>query len=154
MCTRIWWVRPVSSFTRTRSQVSNRATCSAWLRAARPVANTAIRLRSLGCLASGASMSMGRLRCPHTSAAYSRSMRRCPMARDRVRCTASVLATIIRPDVSLSSLCTMPGRPSAPLDKLVPRATSALSSVSSQCPGAGWTTKPAGLSSTRIASSS
>ena len=69
--------------------------------------------------------------------------RRCaaPVARrwrrPSLRWARSVLATIMSPEVSRSSRCTMPGRPAAPPDSVVPRATSALTRVSSQWPGAG-----------------
>jgi hypothetical protein len=45
-----------------------------------------------------------------------------PWAAPSLRWARSVLATTIRPEVSRSSRWTMPGRPSAPPDRLVPRA--------------------------------
>ena len=65
---------------------------------------------------------------------------------------ARVRATTIRPLVSLSSRCTMParGKPAAAGSC----ASRPLSSVPLQLPGAGWTTRPAGLSITSRCSSS
>ena len=63
-------------------------------------------------------------------------------------------AAAIAPVVSLSSRWTMPGRPSAPPERVVPRATRAFTRVSSQWPGAGCTTSPAGLSTTSTDASS
>ena len=49
-------------------------------------------------------------------------MRRAAKSRDNAWCAASVLATTIRPLVSLSSRCTMPGRRTPPMpDKLAPQ---------------------------------
>ena len=59
----------------------------------------------------------------------------------------SFLATTIRPLVSLSSRCTMPGRRTPPMpDRLSPQwAISALTSVPLSWPAAGWTTRPGRL---------
>ena len=58
----------------------------------------------------------------------------------RLACAASFLATISRPLVSRSRRCTIPGRstPAIPPNRS-PRASSALTSVPSAWPGAGWT---------------
>ena len=79
-------------------------------------------------------------RCGHGR----RTARPAPCAR------ASVLATTIRPVVSLSSRCTMPGRRTPPMpERLSPQcAISAFTSVPVQFPAAGCTTRPAGLSMT------
>src|SRR6266853_518562 len=60
---------------------------------------------------------------------------------------SSLFATTINPDVSLSRRWTMPGRLTPPMPaRLSPQwARSALTSVRSRFPGAGWTTSPAGL---------
>ena len=58
------------------------------------------------------------------------------------RWARSVFATSISPEVSRSSRWTIPGRPSAPPERVVPRATSALTRVSSQWPGAGMDDQP------------
>src|SRR5262249_25280170 len=74
----------------------------------------------------------------------------------RARWARSVFATTIRPLVSLSRRCTMPGRLTPPTpDRLSPQwATSALTRVPLQLPAAGWTTSPAGLSMTMRSASS
>ena len=64
-------------------------------------------------------------------------------------CAASCLATTISPDVPLSSRWTMPGRFSPPMPlRSSTWWSSALTSVPLACPAAGWTTMPAGLSTT------
>ncbi len=65
-------------------------------------------------------------------------------------CATSVLATTNSPDVSLSMRCTMPGRATPPIPDKVPSqwCSSAFTSVPSGFPAAGWTTNPAGLSTT------
>src|SRR6266545_876757 len=155
-CTRIWCVRPVPSRTRSRSAWAKRATSAACVTAWRPPCATVMRFRSLGLRAIGASMSTGLLRrCPHTSAAYTRVTVRRSIAPASRRCARSLFATTSRPEVSRSSRCTMPGRPSVdPLDSSVPRPTSTFTSESFQWPGPGCTTSPAGLSSTARCSSS
>jgi len=74
------------------------------------------------------------------------------MARDSAVTAANVLPTTIRPEVSLSSRCTMParGRPAA----AAWCASRPFSSVPDQLPGAGCTTNPAGLFSTSRCGSS
>ncbi len=66
------------------------------------------------------------------------------------------MATTIRPVVSLSRRCTMPGLATPPMpDRLVPQwASSALTSVPLSLPAPGCTTSPAGLSMTIRSSSS
>ena len=68
----------------------------------------------------------------------------------------SFLATIIIPDVSLSSLWTIPGLISPPIpDKLFLHiANIAFTNVPSGFPLAGWTTNPFGLFTTIISLSS
>src|SRR5665213_3205432 len=102
-------------------------------------------------------LARGRQRhAPQTIAAYAREMRRAAKSRDSARCAISVLATTIRPLVSLSSRWTIPGRRTPPIPaRLAPQwAMSALTSVPSGLPGAGWTTSPAGLSMTMRCASS
>ena len=69
---------------------------------------------------------------------------------------AIFFATTIRPVVSLSSRCTMPGRRSPPMpERISPQwAMSALTSVPVQFPAAGCTTRPLGLSITIMSASS
>ncbi len=68
---------------------------------------------------------------------------------------ASVLATMINPDVSRSRRCTIPGRGTPAMPPYsVSRARSALTIVPLQCPGDGWTTSPAGLLTTSTSGSS
>ena len=65
-----------------------------------------------------------------------------------------LLATIIRPDVSLSNRWTMPGRISPPMPWISGHiASKALTRVWSGWPGPGWTANPAGLSITTKSSS-
>ena len=154
--TRIWWVRPVCSSSRSRSATPKRPTTKASVRAARPVG----RDRSSASGPAGAGRSAPRSRSGSRRGGPRPAPRRCagPGARRSPspsrRWARSVLATTMSPEVSRSSRCTMPGRPSAPPDRVVPRATSAFTSVSSQWPGAGCTTRPAGLSITARCSSS
>jgi hypothetical protein len=72
--------------------------------------------------------------------------------RTRAVTAGRVRPTIITPEVSLSSRCTMPARGS--VAAAGSRASRPLSSVPCQLPGAGCTTRPAGLSSTSRCSSS
>ena len=62
-------------------------------------------------------------------------------------------ATTIKPDVSRSRRWTMPARSSSSPPS-APASASACASVPLACPGPGWTTTPAGLSTTRRCSSS
>ena len=72
------------------------------------------------------------------------------------RCAKSFFATISSPDVSLSMRWTMPGRISPPMPERLPLQcqSRAFTSVPSGLPGAGWTTMPLGLFTTRRWSSS
>ena len=74
----------------------------------------------------------------------------------KFKCAISFLATINKPEVSLSNLCTIPGLISPPIpDKLsLQIAIIALTKVPSQFPFAGCTTKPFGLLTTIISLSS
>jgi hypothetical protein len=72
--------------------------------------------------------------------------------RTRSVCASSVLATTIRPLVSLSSRCTMPARGTASMPGTW--WSSAFISVPLQLPLPGWTTSPAGLLMTSSVSSS
>ncbi len=129
-----------------------RSTISTCVRAGLPVATTAIDVRCVGWRPIGASMVVARARSPCTTARYSRVTVRACNCRTRSVCASSVLATTMRPLVSLSSRCTMPARGSAA--SAGAWCSSAFSSVPSQLPLPGCTTSPAGLSSTRIAASS
>ena len=79
-----------------------------------------------------------------------RATGRAPASR---RCASGERATTSRPEVSRSSRWTIPGRSGSS-----PPSTSCASrpctSVPCACPGAGWTTSPAGLSTTSRCSSS
>ena len=83
---------------------------------------------------------------PRTSARYSRSSARSRTSDCSRAYACSVFATTSSPDVSRSRRCTIPRRSSSP-----PAATptSPCTSVPVSWPGAGWTTRPAGLSITR-----
>src|SRR5262249_17765569 len=75
--------------------------------------------------------------------------------RDSIWCARSVFATSRTPEVSRSSRCTMPGRSSPPTPSRSRTWWSrALTSVPEGWPGAGCTTRPAGLSIARSWSSS
>ena len=90
---------------------------------------------------------------PSTSARYSRSSSRRASCALSAAWTASDRATTSSPDVSRSSRCTMPGARRGP--RRPPRGpASACASVPWRCPRAGWTTTPAGLSTTSRCSSS
>ena len=67
-------------------------------------------------------------------------------------CASSERATTSRPEVSRSSRCTMPGRSSSP--PAASCASSPCTSVPVAWPAPGWTTTPAGLSTTSRCSSS
>ena len=86
---------------------------------------------------------------PQTSAMYSFSTSRSWNCRASSSCAASCLATTISPDVPRSSRWTMPGRFSPPMPlRSSTWCSSALTSVPLAWPAAGWTTIPAGLSTT------
>ncbi len=126
-----------------------------WVIASRPrsAGTTAIFSRWILWRPSAAStVPCARSGAPQTSARYSRvSDRVLPWSAksfDSPWCAASVLATTSRPEVSLSSRCTMPGRftPPMPESESPQWAISALTRVPVSCPAPGWTTSPAGLS--------
>ena len=68
---------------------------------------------------------------------------RAAMARTRTSTAGRLFPTTIRPEVSLSSRCTMPARGSPAASAWC--ASSPLSKVPDQLPGAGCTTSPGGL---------
>src|SRR5579862_9606593 len=90
---------------------------------------------------------------PTTSARYSRVTPRDCTISCRRRCTSGERATTISPDVSRSRRCTIPGR-SGSSPPSTSYASRPCTSVPRAWPGAGWTTSPAGLSTTRRCSSS
>ena len=92
---------------------------------------------------------------PWTRARYSFSTSRVENWRTRARWVGSSLATTRRPDVPLSRRWTMPGRRTPPTpERSVTWRRSALTRVPSGVPAPGWTTRPAGLSTTMICGSS
>ena len=115
------------------------------------------RCLSRGSRAIGASITPdGERGLPSTSVTYSLSISRLAICFDRASCATRFFATTIRPLVSLSSLWTMPGRASSPMSRSISGtwARRALTSVPPLWPGAGCTTIPAGLSTTRRSASS
>ena len=87
------------------------------------------------------------LGCPSTRAMYSFCVVRAAICRVNASCADLRLATTNNPLVSLSSLCTIPGRASSPISssRLGTWASNAFTSVPLACPGAGCTTMPAGF---------
>ena len=133
---RIWWVRPVSS--RTRSSVvagsaSSSAKCVTAPRGWSVSVLTRVRWRR--SRPRGASIvpvrAGGR---PSTSARYSRTSARRASASRSARWVASSRATTSSPEVSLSRRCTIPARPASPP---AARPASAWLSVPSRCPRGG-----------------
>ena len=83
---------------------------------------------------------------PLTSARYSRRTWRSFICRCSASNASSSLATTSSPEVSRSRRWTMPARCGSPPPAARPRSASA--SVGPVWPGAGWVTRPAGLSTT------
>ena len=91
-----------------------------------------------------------------TIARYRRSIEWAANCFARPSWATSVLATTRSPDVSLSIRCTIPGRATPPIPERLPPqwCSKAFTKVPSRFPAAGWTTRPAGLSTTSRCSSS
>src|SRR6476659_8640193 len=89
---------------------------------------------------------------PTTMARYCRCTPRADNCATSAVCAGSVRATTITPEVSLSSRWTMPARGSSASPGS--RGSSAFTNVPAGLPAPGCTTRPAGLSSTKTASSS
>ncbi|CFN63648.1 Uncharacterised protein [Bordetella pertussis] len=116
-CTRIWWVRPVSSrhstsLTRAPPSAQPRRRGSKCVTAGLGAMGRSTLIRT----GTRASRPMGRSTVPAApsqpcaSAMYWRPMVRACSWRTRWVWARSLRATTIRPDVSLSSRCTMPAR--------------------------------------------
>ena len=155
--TRIWWVRPVSSV-----QASSADSGSAHVRPprtpvrdGRPASRTAIRVDAAARRPMGASTTPRRAStgCPRRPPCTC-DRRRAMSAATRSSYEAPVRATTSRPLVSRSSRCTIPGRAGSPTEAISgKRARSPWTSVPCACPAPGWTTSPAGLSTTITSSS-
>ena len=158
MCTRIWWVRPVSSVQRTAQpsavpssrSISVRAVFPGW----RCKSTTAMRSRLRGSRPIGASTWRAAAPCQGlcAMARYWRDTSRAAISCTSASIVARVRATTISPLVSRSSRWTMPARGSSAA--CGSSASRPLSSVPLQWPGAGCTTSPAGLSMIRRCASS
>ena len=152
ICTRIWWVRPVSNFKRMWVWARNRRRTRKCVMASLPTADTAIFKRFRLWRPIGSSTVPPPVRTPCTTASYSRPiLRSCNWATNDV-CAGIVLATTINPVVSLSKRCTMPAR-GTPLS-WGQWCNSAFNKVPPWWPAAGCTTKPAALLIIKICSSS
>src|SRR5436190_9644023 len=90
---------------------------------------------------------------PTTSARYSRVSSRRRTSSCSRRCASGERATTSSPEVSRSRRCTIPGR-SGSSPPSTSYASSPCTSVPPACPRPGWTTRPAGLSTTSRCSSS
>src|SRR5690606_36258113 len=152
MCTRIWWVRPVSSRHSSAVCARKRSRSRKWVTASRPSSRTAMRMRSRGWRSIGASAVPPETSAPTTTARYWRCTSRAESCATSAVCASSVRATTITPEVSLSSRCTMPARGSAA--SAGSRCSSAFTRVPDGLPAPGCTTSPAGLSITRTSASS
>ena len=156
--TRIWWVRPVMRSSSRSVQPANRSRTRYPVTARRPSVTTAIRLRSLGSRPIGASMrpTAAPTTDPWTSARY--VLRIAPGLhlghQGRLR---GVVAGHDQEARRVAIEAVDDARPRDARDAPVvvaARASSALTSVPCQWPGAGWTTRPAGLSTISRSSSS
>ena len=152
-CTRIWWVRPVtSSHRRSDRPFGRRVITSYRVSLGAPSSLTTTRRRSAASRPSGSAMCpRAGSGVPRTTATYSLRIRPAAASRCIAACTSGVSAMTTRPEVSLSRRVRMPGCASARSRTL---HNTLFSSVPDQFLYVGCTTTPGGLSRTITHSSS